>query len=241
MSDPAGERRTREAGETPLVEAAALVKTYFRPGGEVRVLKNLDLAIPAGQALAVVGASGAGKSTLLHLLGGLDRPTGGKVLFDGEEIFDWDDRGLAGFRNSAVGFVFQFHHLLPEFSALENAMMPCLVARMSRASARQRAGELLAQVGLEDRMDHRVGELSGGEQQRVAVARALVMRPRLLLADEPTGNLDQATGRRINEMLKRLNRELGLTTVIATHNLDLAGMMDRRIRLVDGRAVEHGA
>ena len=237
MSDFGPERRT---GKGPLVEAAGLVKTYFRPGGEVRVLKELDLAVPAGQALAVVGASGAGKSTLLHLLGGLDRPTKGQVLFDGEEIFGWDERGLAGFRNKAVGFVFQFHHLLPEFSALENAMMPCLVARLSRSTARQRAGELLAQVGLEGRADHRVGELSGGEQQRVAVARALVMKPRLLLADEPTGNLDQATGRRINELIISLNRELSLTTVIATHNLELAGIMDRRIRLEDGKAVENG-
>lgn len=221
-----------------LLEARGLGKTYSRPGAEVEVLRSLELKVEPGRSMAVVGASGAGKSTLLHILGGLDRPTEGEVWFEGREIFKLDDRGLARFRNRAIGFVFQFHHLLPEFNALENAMMPCLVGGLGRPEARKKATELMAQVGLEHRLDHRVGELSGGEQQRVALARALVMGPKLLLADEPTGNLDSRTGAQVSELLAELGRELGLTTIVATHNLDLAGAMDRRLRLVDGRMVE---
>ncbi len=224
----------------PLLRVEALTKTYFRPGDKVEVLKGLDLTMESGETLAVLGASGVGKSTLLHILGTLDRPTGGSVRFEGQEIFGWSDDRLARFRNGSIGFVFQFHHLLPEFNALENAMMPCLVAGMSRGRARKRAEGLMEQVGLAHRMDHRIGELSGGEQQRVAVARALIMRPRLLLADEPTGNLDGRTGARVNEMMMELNRELGLTTIVATHNRELAQLMDRRINLLDGRAESGG-
>ncbi len=215
-----------------------LVKTYLRPASRVEVLRGLSLTIEPGDTLAVVGASGVGKSTLLHILGALDRPTSGRILFNGSDITGLDDDALARFRNRTVGFVFQFHHLLPEFSALENAMMPCLVAGWPPPKARRRAEELLEQVELAERMDHRIGELSGGEQQRVALARALVMSPKLLLADEPTGNLDVATGRRVGELLVKLNREMGLTTVVATHNVELAGSMERLVRLVDGRAVE---
>ena len=224
----------------PLLEVRSLEKTYFRPQDEVQVLKGLDLELGAGETLAVLGASGVGKSTLLNILGGLDRPTGGVVRFEGREIFKWNDNQLARFRNRSIGFVFQFHHLLPEFNALENAMMPCLVAGISKAKAKSRAEELLEMVGLGHRKDHRIGELSGGEQQRVAVARALIMKPRLLLADEPTGNLDGRTGAKVNEMMMRLNREMGLSTVVATHNRELAHLMDRRIELVDGRAESGG-
>ena len=225
MSDPA------------LVEIKALEKTFLRPGNQVEVLKRIDLIIQEGQSLAVIGASGVGKTTLLHLIGALDRPTSGQVYFRGDEIFAWDDDRLAEFRNQSIGFVFQLHHLLPEFSAVENVMMPGLVGGLSPAQARARAEELLDQVGLSPRLEHRIGEISGGEQQRVAMARALVMRPRLLLADEPTGNLDRQTGELIHQLLVKLNQELGLTTVVATHNMDLAEMMDRRVRLIDGQVV----
>ncbi len=236
MNDRTGTDRP----EQPLLQVEALVKTYVRPKDQVEVLRGLDLSLEAGETLAVLGASGVGKSTLLHILGALDRPTRGSVRFEGQEIFRWNDNELARFRNRAIGFVFQFHHLMPEFNALENAMMPCLVAGMPKARARARAEELMEQVGLSHRTDHRIGELSGGEQQRVAVARALIMRPRLLLADEPTGNLDGRTGAKVNEMMMRLNRDLGLTTVVATHNRELADLMDRRINLVDGRAESGG-
>ncbi len=225
---------------TPLLEVRSLEKTYFRPQAEVRVLKGLNLELGAGETLAVLGASGVGKSTLLNILGGLDRPTGGVVRFEGQEIFKWSDNELARFRNRAIGFVFQFHHLLSEFNALENVMMPCLVAGLPKIQARRRAEELLEMVGLAHRKDHRIGELSGGEQQRVAVARSLIMKPRLLLADEPTGNLDSRTGAKVNEMMMKLNREMGLSTVVATHNRELAHLMDRRIELVDGRAESGG-
>jgi len=227
--------------EAPLIEVRDLAKTYSRPAGQVEVLKGVNLTIQTGASLALVGASGVGKSTLLHLLGALDRPSGGEVRFRGADIFRWDDDQLARFRNRSVGFVFQFHHLLPEFDALENVMMPLLVAGLKNSRARERAEGLLEQVGLKERMDHRAGELSGGEQQRVAVARALAMEPELLLADEPTGNLDAHTGRLISELILELNSKLGLTTVVATHNLELAATLDRMVRLVEGRALAEPA
>jgi lipoprotein-releasing system ATP-binding protein len=206
----------------------------------VEVLTGISLAIARGETVAVIGASGVGKSTLLHLLGALDKPSSGRVLLDGVDLIQQDERTLAEIRNRKIGFVFQFHHLLPEFTAIENAAMPAMINRMNRRQALGQAEAILVRVGLADRLNHRVGEMSGGEQQRVALARALVMEPQLLLADEPTGNLDSRTGERINELLMELNAEKGLTSVVVTHNLDLAQMMSRQIRLVEGQAVEVG-
>jgi lipoprotein-releasing system ATP-binding protein len=215
-----------------------LVKIFKTGATEVNVLAGLNLEIEKGQTVAVVGASGVGKSTLLHIMGTLDRPTSGRLFLGGEDLSNRDEKSLAQIRNRKIGFVFQFHHLLPEFNALENAAMPALINRIGRGKALEMAEDILVRVGLADRLMHRVGELSGGEQQRVAVARALVMGPELLLADEPTGNLDAKTGRQINDMLLELNAEKGLTSVVVTHNLELANLMSRQVRLVEGRAVE---
>jgi len=219
------------------IRLRGLTKTFKHNGILVEVLQGVDLDIFRGETLAIVGASGVGKSTLLHILGTLERPSGGEVLWEGEEVFSLDDRRLAAFRNRKVGFVFQFHHLLPEFNALENVMIPGLIAREPYAAVRQRAEEILVSVGLQERLTHRVSTLSGGEQQRVAVARALALAPDVLLADEPTGNLDPKSGSRLQELLLQLNRERGLTSVIVTHNLELAQALDRRVTLVDGKAV----
>ncbi len=219
----------------PLVEARGLVKGYRTPAGYVPVLQGLDLDLAGGEMLAVVGASGVGKSTLLHVLGTLDRPESGQLAFEGRDLLTLPERGLREFRNRSLGFVFQFHHLLPEFSALENVMMPLLVARRPEALARQTAAALLDELGLSPRAGHRPSALSGGEQQRVAVARALALGPRLLLADEPSGNLDRETGGRLHELLRRLNRERGLAVVVVTHNDALAGLCDRVLRLAAGR------
>jgi len=218
------------------IRVRGLVKTFVSNGNRVEVLKGLDLDIFPRETLGVVGASGVGKSTLLHILGTLERPTAGQILWDGEEVFKLDDRRLAEFRNRKIGFVFQFHHLLPEFNALENVMMPALIARRPPQEARERAEQILMQVGLKDRLGHRVSTLSGGEQQRVAVARALVMEPEVLLADEPTGNLDPRSGMQVQELLLALNREKGLTSVIVTHNREMAAVLDRQITLADGKA-----
>jgi lipoprotein-releasing system ATP-binding protein len=188
--------------------------------------------------VAVEGPSGAGKSTLLHILGALDRPSSGSLRIDGQDILCLGPDELAAFRNQVIGFVFQFHHLLPEFTALENTMMPALIQRTPRAKARQVAEEMLEQVGLKARMEHRPVELSGGEQQRVALARALILKPRLLLADEPTGNLDEETGEGIHDLLFDLNKQLGMTTLVVTHNPRLAARLDRRLGLRDGRVAE---
>jgi len=218
-----------------LVEVADLSKSFGTRAGKVEVLKRIDLTVTAGETIALVGASGAGKSTLLHILGTLDRPTSGRVLFDGEDVFRRSDASLAQFRNSAIGFVFQFHHLLPEFTALENAMMPALISGMKKHEAESLASTLLGDVGLSHRLTHRPGELSGGEQQRVAIARALVLSPRLLLADEPTGNLDMKTSGEVHDLLADIHRSRGVTLMIVTHNERLAAGMDRIIRMVDGR------
>lgn len=229
--------KAAELHPTPVkIQVRGLVKTFITNGNRVEVLKGLDLDIFQGETLAVVGASGVGKSTLLHILGTLERPTAGQMLWDGQEVFSLDDRRLAEFRNRKIGFVFQFHHLLPEFNALENVMMPALIARCSPKEARERAEQVLAQVGLKNRLMHRVSTLSGGEQQRVAVARALVMEPEVLLADEPTGNLDPRSGLQVQELLLALNRDKGLTSVIVTHNRELAAALDRQITLADGKA-----
>ncbi len=218
-----------------LLEIRALCKTYQIGKNSVEVLKGIDLTLEAATTTALVGASGAGKSTLLHLLGALDRPSSGTVVFNGEDLFSKDDRELAAFRNRSIGFVFQFHHLLSEFTALENVMMPALIARIPQAEARSLAEELLTDVGLAERMEHRPGEMSGGEQQRVAIARALVLSPSILLADEPTGNLDMKTSQGVHAVLAELQQKKGLTLVIVTHNEQLAAAMGRTVRLIDGR------
>jgi lipoprotein-releasing system ATP-binding protein len=220
---------------TALIRVEGLAKTFLMGEKRVEVLRGLDLEIAQGELVALTGPSGAGKSTFLHLLGTLDVPTRGRILFEGEDVFGRAEESLAEFRNEAIGFVFQSHHLLPEFTALENAMMPALIRRVSRATARRRAAEMLGLVGLGDRLEHRPGELSGGEQQRVALARALCLEPRLLLADEPTGNLDPQTAEGIHALLADLNRTMGITAVVVTHNERLAAALPRRLRLVAGK------
>jgi lipoprotein-releasing system ATP-binding protein len=217
------------------------LRKSFRMGGEaLHILKGVNLKVRQGEFLAIVGPSGVGKSTLLHILGGLDRPTAGQVYYSGTEISRLPDGDLAAFRNRTVGFVFQFHHLLPEFSALENTIMPALIGRHDRGSAEEKARGMLKRVGLADRLRHRPGELSGGEQQRVAIARALVLSPTVLLADEPTGNLDSKTGEAIFDLLRELNREEGLTAILVTHNEWFARQADRTLRMADGQLGEVG-
>ncbi len=223
-----------------LVEVRQLFKTYGTGAKRVEVLKGIDLAFLPGERAAIVGASGAGKTTLLHILGALDRPTSGKVFYEGRDIFALNERELALFRNREIGFVFQFHHLLPEFNALENTMMPCLIRGMPAKEAASRAESILSLVGLKDRLPHKPGELSGGEQQRVAVARALVLEPKMLLADEPTGNLDTKIGEAVFDLLEEINRIQGVTLVVVTHNQKLAARMSRQIHLMDGKTAEEG-
>lgn len=217
-----------------LLEVRGLCKNYLMGGDTVQVLKGIDLDIDVATTTALVGASGAGKSTLLHILGALDRPSSGTVMYSGQDLFHKSDRELADFRSACIGFVFQFHHLLPEFTALENVMMPALIARRGHGSSDRHARMLLSEVGLAHRFHHRPGELSGGEQQRVAIARALVMEPELLLADEPTGNLDAKTSEAIHESLSRIQAQLGVSMVIVTHNERIAAGMERVVRLTDG-------
>jgi lipoprotein-releasing system ATP-binding protein len=219
----------------PLIVAAGVVKGYATSAGYVPVLAALDLEVAAGEMLAIMGASGIGKSTLLHVLGTLDRPEAGSLHIAGEDVLGLSETRLRQTRNRTLGFVFQFHHLLPEFTALENVMMPALIARVPSVAARERAAALLDELGLADRRDHRPGALSGGEQQRVAVARALVQSPQALLADEPTGNLDRDTGRRLHELLRRVCRNKGVTVVVVTHDPSLAAACDRTLQLSGGR------
>jgi lipoprotein-releasing system ATP-binding protein len=223
------------------LDAQGIVKSYPVGGRSLTVLRDLDLQVEAGEMVAIVGASGVGKSTLLHVLGGLDRVDQGRIAIDGAALTSMPDAEVVAFRNRRVGFVFQFHHLLPEFSALENAEMPMRIARLPMAEARSRADEILRRVGLGERLEHRPGTLSGGEQQRVAVARALVMRPSILLADEPTGDLDEQTADALHALLREMHQAYGLTSVIATHNPRLAGACDRTLRLENGRlTAPHG-
>jgi lipoprotein-releasing system ATP-binding protein len=217
------------------IEATGVVKGYRTAAGYVPVLQQLDFTVAQGEMVAIVGASGVGKSTLLHVLGTLDRPEAGRVRVGGEDVFGLREARLREFRNRTLGFVFQFHHLLPEFSALENVMMPLWIARLPAAEARRRAEALLASMDLVERAAHRPGALSGGEQQRVAVARALAREPSVLLADEPSGNLDRETGERLHALLRRLNLEGGLTVVVVTHNDRLAAACDRILHLEAGR------
>jgi lipoprotein-releasing system ATP-binding protein len=217
------------------VEVRGLNKSYALQGRRLHVLRDLDMAVEKGEMVAVMGASGVGKSTLLHVLGGLDRPDNGEVRVGDIDVARVADQELVAFRNKHVGFVFQFHHLLPEFNAVENAEMPLRIARVPVAEARPRALALLERVGLGERIEHRPGTLSGGEQQRVAVARALVMQPALLLADEPTGDLDETTADALHQLLRDMHAEFGLTAIIATHNPRLANQCDRLLRLEGGQ------
>jgi lipoprotein-releasing system ATP-binding protein len=217
-----------------MIEARGLNKSYVVANNRLHVIRDLELHVDKGEMVAIVGASGAGKSTLLHLLGGLDRPDAGDVRVGDVDVSRINDAELVAFRNRHVGFVFQFHHLLPEFSAIENAEMPLRIARVPPVEARPRASSLLQRVGLGERLEHRPGMLSGGEQQRVAVARALVMQPSLLLADEPTGDLDETTADALHRLLREMHAEFALTAVIATHNSRLAARCDRVLRLEGG-------
>ncbi len=218
----------------PFVDVRALTKSYTVGGRQLIVLRGLDLGVDQGEMVAIVGASGVGKSTLLQLVGGLDQSDGGTIWIGDTDMGAADDAARVAFRNRQVGFVFQFHHLLPEFTAAENVAMPLRIARVGSGEARSRAEALLREVGLSDRVSHRPGMLSGGEQQRVAVARALVMKPALLLADEPTGDLDEQTGAELHALLRRMHAAHGLTSLIATHNMRLAESCDRVLRLEDG-------
>ncbi|TAJ08762.1 MAG: ABC transporter ATP-binding protein [Nitrospirae bacterium] len=218
----------------PLVRILDLHKSFPMGGQQVTALRGVSFDIGRGEFLAIVGASGAGKSTLLQILGTLDQPTSGNVLFDGRDVFGLPEDEQAEFRNKQIGFVFQFHHLLPEFTALENVCLPALIQNRPRADIEAEAASLLKDVGLEQRLQHKPGELSGGEQQRVAVARALMQRPALVLADEPTGNLDTHTGEALFALLRKLNRERGTTFVIVTHNDKLSSQADRIVRMEDG-------
>jgi lipoprotein-releasing system ATP-binding protein len=233
MSDAAAEPQAAPAAA--LISARAVDKSFHDAGREIVVLRGLDLEVAAGEEVAIIGESGVGKSTLLHVLGSLERPTAGQILFEDRDLFAMDERETAEFRNHKLGFVFQFHYLLADFTALENVMMPALIARLTDREAREYAESVLELVGLKDKLRRRPAELSGGEQQRVAVARAVVLRPRLVLADEPTGNLDPKTADEVHELFHRLNRELGLTLVVATHNERLSRSMTRTLRLHDGR------
>ena len=221
-------------GRGARIEVKKLGKAYVHNGQALPVLWDVDLSLAPGDMVACVGASGVGKSTFLQILGTLDLPTSGSIRFDGEELTTMSAGRLAEFRNRKIGFVFQFHHLLPEFSALENVMMPALIQRMTVTTAQAKARDILGRVGLSHRLTHRPSELSGGEQQRVALARAMVLEPSLLLADEPTGNLDRHTGESIHELFLELNRERGSTLLVVTHNPELARLMPRRMRMIDG-------
>ena len=217
----------------PLIDAAGLSKSYS-DGRRIDVLTGLNLQVAAGEVVVIVGQSGVGKSTLLHLLGTLDRPTAGTVRIGGVDLFALNERAQATFRNREIGFIFQFHHLLPDFTALENVMMPALIRGVPSAEAERSACAVLERVGLGERLTHKPGELSGGEQQRVAVARAVALSPRVLLADEPTGNLDPTTGAEVHTLLMDLNRDHHITMVIVTHNEELAGLAHRTLRLQNG-------
>ncbi len=237
MNSPFSEDRQEPVAEDLALSLKGVSKTFVHQGTAIKVLCGIDIDVAEGQTVAVMGASGVGKSTLLNIMGSLDPPSEGSVRFRGREMYEMSEESLCALRNKDIGFVFQSHHLLPEMNALENVMIPAMIARQSKREMESRAKEVLKQVGLMNRMSHRTGELSGGEQQRVAIARALVMKPRLMLADEPTGSLDWTTGREVAELLVRCSSESGVAMVIATHNRQLAAMMARQMEIVGGKIV----
>ena len=226
------------APAVPIISLRDIQKSYRNNGTEINVLDHLSVDIFKGDTIAIVGESGIGKSTFLHVLGTLDQPDAGVFLYNQADVLRFDKKKLANFRNTTLGFVFQFHYLLPEFTALENVLMPGLIQGASKADLREPAQSLLVRVGLKNRMHHRVRELSGGEQQRVALARALAMKPQVLLADEPTGNLDQKNSHQVHELLFELNNEHHMTIITVTHNMKLAGYMKRQMTLAEGKLVE---
>ncbi|MCB2148057.1 MAG: ABC transporter ATP-binding protein [Deltaproteobacteria bacterium] len=230
--------RNRQPSRSPLIQASGISRVYNHSGARIVVLNQLSFKLGIGETIGIVGASGIGKSTLLHVLGTLDRPDSGILEYSGKDVLKLDDSQLARFRNRAIGFVFQFHHLLPEFSALENTMMPALIGGESKKTATTAAEAILVRVGLKDRLTHRASELSGGEQQRVALARALVLRPAILLADEPTGNLDRKNSERIHTLLMELNQEMGMALVVVTHNMELAALVSRQVTIANGALQE---
>jgi len=232
------ETRNQPSPGKPLIQASGISKIYNHSGARIVVLNQLAFKLGLGETIGIVGASGIGKSTLLHVLGTLDRPDTGILEYSGKDVLILDDSRLARFRNRAIGFVFQFHHLLPEFSALENTMMPALIGGVGKKAATEAAESILVRVGLKDRLTHRASELSGGEQQRVALARALVLRPSILLADEPTGNLDRKNSDHIHSLLMALNQEMGMALVVVTHNMELAALVSRRVTIANGALQE---
>jgi len=221
----------------PLISVKNLNKTFITPGSSIHVLKDIAFDVNSGEMIALMGHSGVGKSTLLHILGALDKPSSGSVLYESRDVFEMKDDALAAFRSRTIGFVFQFHHLLPEFNALENTLMPALIAGIDRKEANVKARQILNDVGLSERLTHKPGELSGGEQQRVAVARALMLNPKVVFADEPTGNLDTQTGEELFRLLMDLNNK-GITFIIVTHNDTLASKCGRILKMKDGRLIE---
>ncbi len=238
MHDPDISNAAENSRPEPLLQVSNICKHYLSGGNRIDILKNASFELFSGEAVGVVGASGIGKSTFLHLIGTLEPPNQGRLLFEGKDVFGLSSNALAKLRNESIGFVFQFHHLLPEFSTLENTMMPLLIKGIRGPDAQNAAEEILVRVGLKDRLNHRVLNLSGGEQQRVALARALVLKPKLLLADEPTGNLDRQNSEQVHELLMELNNEFGMAMVVVMpHNMGLAAYMRRRVTILDGRIV----
>lgn len=234
----ANELQAHEPRPDHIIAVRNLYKSFNSSGSLIEILKDVNFNLHAGETVAIVGASGIGKSTFLHILGTLDRPDSGTLRVQDEDVFLFDDERLAKFRNEYIGFVFQFHHLLPEFSAVENVMLPALIKGQGKQKARQAAEAILIHVGLKNRLNHMVGKLSGGEQQRVALARALVLKPLILLADEPTGNLDTKNSDQVHGLLLELNQEFRMTLVVVTHNMALAAYMSKRVTIFDGQVIE---